>query len=422
MSKKSKKKKDIKKRKDSNYKKLNSFEQLKEIKSIMSKTYEVINDELQLDIDKPIHFLKWGAKYNELEGGKIKDMDNFNTVFHFAKHNDRIEFKNLKNTEFTLAWFKKYSIIKENGKKTYKVSDKEFKIANKLNHISNIKDYISNILPYSFILQAEIKLISPYYSRDDDEFYLIQNPVLKEKVFKVPMVRGSGWKGAIAKAGKDLINKDLKWFDSYIRIFGTGSQEYRELIDSLEKDKSISEKLIKYALFKLGIRLNKERINKINTKPEDFLIELSDKLTKENIKNKTVPYLQIHKGRAIFYPTYFDKLSLEIINPHSRKTRAGINPIHYEVVPEGTKGILQIIYIPYDGILLSDNELEKQVKADIEFLIKCIEKVAKNGVGAKTKLGWGQFDLTDKIYYLNGGIESLETEDWVYYEGEENES
>jgi CRISPR-associated protein Cmr2 len=107
-----------------------------------------------------------------------------------------------------------------------------------------LKEYAKNLLPYSFIIQAEIKLKSSYFSKDDDEFYLIQNPCLKEKVFKVPMIRGSGWKGALAKAAKEFINEDLNDFESFVRIFGTGSQEYREVIESLEKDENISDKLV----------------------------------------------------------------------------------------------------------------------------------------------------------------------------------
>ncbi len=258
---------------------------------------------------------------------------------------------------------------------------------------------INSLIPFSFILYGELKLSSPYFSRDDDDFYLIQNPCLKEKAFKVPMIRGSGWKGVIAKAAKDLINEDFSWFSSYVRVFGTGSKEYRGLIDDLVRDKNITDNLIKYLLFELGKKLTKEDIKSIKENPKNYLKGLNDNFTKESI-GKT-PFLNIHKGRAIFYPTYFAKLSLEIINPHSRKTRAGTNPIHYELVPKDAEGILQIDYIPHDGILTAEGILKQEVEKDIKFLTECIEKTAENGVGAKTKLGWGKFDFTEKSINCN---------------------
>jgi CRISPR-associated protein Cmr2 len=342
-----------------------------------------------------------------LDGTKIKDMDNFDTVFPFATSNDKNDsrFKNQKNTEFALAWFKEKKFKKENDIKYFGIS-KEYK---SLKNLNNLPD-VNNLLPYSFIIQAEIKLKSSYFSRDDDEFYLIQNPCLKEKVFKVPMIRGSGWKGALAKAGKELINKNFNNFESFVRIFGTGSQEYREVIESLEKDENISDKLVKYVLFELGKKLKKSDIEKIKSKPEEYLKKLSLKFTKEKIKE--IPFLQVHKGRAIFYPTYFDRLSLEIINPHSRKTRAGTNPIHYEVVPKDTEGTLQIVYIPYDAILREKGEIKNEVEADIEFLIRCIEKVSENGIGAKLKLGWGKFEFKKRSYCLSQEINGLSLNNW----------
>ena len=383
--------------------KLNDLKKLKDYIAIKGEkmSYEIINQNLKYNYNNPIHFLKWAKKYDVLDGTKIKDMDNFDTVFPFATSNDKKDskFKNLKNTEFALAWFKER--IKSNNKQ-YSVSLTGNTSSNvNITQLSGIipkgklKEYAKNLLPYSFIIQAEIKLKSSYFSRDDDEFYLIQNPCLKEKVFKVPIVRGSSWKGALAKAAKEFINEDLKNFESFVRIFGTGSQEYREVIESLEKDENISDKLVKYVLFELGKKLKKSDIEEIKSNPKEYLKKLSLKFTKEKIKE--IPFLQVHKGRAIFYPTYFDRLSLEIINPHSRKTRAGTNPIHYEVVPKDTEGTLQIVYIPYDGVSKEKNDgengIKTEVKADIEFLIKCIEKVSENGIGAKTKLGWGRFRI-----------------------------
>ena len=84
-------------------------------------------------------------------------------------------------------------------------------------------------------------------------------------------------------------------------------------------------------------------------------------------------------------------MNLEIINPHNRKTKAGSQPIYFEVVPEGTGGIFQFIYIPYDGIMLSPKKLKKQVQDDCEFMQILIENLLEErGIGSKRKYGWGR--------------------------------
>ena len=227
------------------------------------------------------------------------------------------------------------------------------------------------------------------------------------------MIRGSGWKGAIASAFKDLINeetdlkKENKLIQSYIRIFGTGSNEFRELLENIKKKLKNEgaldmQKVIKFFLFELGLKLTKKDIDSLKDKSEiDSWVEEKLVINFHDSSKDLPSYLTIHKGRVIFYPTYFNKLSFEIINPHSRKTRAGTNPIHYEVVPKGETGILQIVNIPFDGILMTDVDLKKQVSEDLKFLIQAIEKTAENGIGAKTKLGWGQFTLEEKKAICN---------------------
>jgi len=229
--------------------KINSFNELKEKPTKLlinhnegKMSYEIIRENF-LNKEHHIHFLKWATKYNELDGTKIKNMSNFSEIFSFANSNDKqnSKFENLKNTEFALSWFKYNKFNKEEDIRFYKINKNDLKKLKALNELPDI----NSLIPYSFILYTEIELNAPYYSSDDDDFYLIQNPCLKEKVFKVPMVRGSGWKGAIAKAGKELINENLSEFESFVRIFGTGSQEYRELIDNLE-NKDIKDKIIRY--------------------------------------------------------------------------------------------------------------------------------------------------------------------------------
>jgi CRISPR-associated protein Cmr2 len=239
----------------------------------------------------------------------------------------------------------------------------------------DIKEIVETSIPNSFGIEVNFTLNAPYFSSDDDDFYIVQNPCLKEKVFKVPMIRGSGWKGALLKAGIEIFRdeEDFQNLGSIFRIFGVGNSEYRELFD--KNDKVIENKIMLFLAMEMGI---------------DFAKDVASQL-KEYFQTKA------KKGRAIFYPTYFSKLSLEIINPHDRKTKAGTNPIHYEVVPKGESGKLQIVYIPFDEIMEDNSKIKEEATQDLVFLAKCIEKVSQNGIGAKTKLGWGRFRIDGEI-------------------------
>ena len=278
------------------------------------------------------------------------------------------------------------NFIKRN--KTYSIGN-----INQISQISgifsdskNLKKHIQKLPKYSFAMWFKFKLKSPYFSKDDDEFYIIQNPILKEKVFKVPMIRGSGWKGALLKSAIEMLKEtnDSHILGSIFRIFGVGDKEYRELFDN--NDKVIKEKLKIFLALEMGYSPN----------------ESIDSQIKKYFETKA------KKGRAVFYPTYFDSLSLEIINPHDRRKRAGKNPIHYEVVPKNTEAIFQLIYIPFDGILQKEEDLKEEVEKDLNVLCNTLKKLSEKGIGAKTKLGWGRFEITDKKVCIDENIEISE--------------
>ncbi|WP_456408637.1 RAMP superfamily CRISPR-associated protein [Caldithrix abyssi] len=341
----------------------------------MPQLYEITLEKINYQSEKPIPFLKW----NFVNTGKINLFKN--------------RIKDLKQYQVSLT-----------GDTKSKINIQEL---TGLIENTNLDDTVSALIPYSFILQTRIQLTAPYFSSDDDDFYLIQNPCLKETVFKVPMVRGSGWKGTIATAFRELINDNTtsisksEKIQSYLRLFGTGSQEFRKLEqmikDHLEKSKQLDfSAIINFALFELGLKLDARDIEMLKNESsmqEWIEARLGAKLEKA--------YWQSHKGRLIIYPTYFDRLSLEIINPHSRKTRVGTNPIHYEVVPAGTTGTLQMVYIPFDGVLMNNSELWQQIEADLQLLTQALEKATNIGIGAKAKLGWGRFELVQKTIQCN---------------------
>ena len=247
-------------------------------------------------------------------------------------------FSGLSKTTDILDYYSKiqlYSLNKKQKLKYYKDeinnSNSRLKSAIQLLHEFDLYQPTVNInlLPEnSFFVQFEFILKRPFYSKDDDQFYIIDNPICKESVFKVPMVRPSGWAGALKNA---IVNND------------------KEKHDELESQ-SIDR------LF--GYVSDKEDDNK--------------------------------KGFLMLFPTYFDNIKFEIINPHDRKTKAGKNPIYYEVVPAKSTGLFSLLYVPF---YISDEE-KSHVNDKIAFDIDLVAKGLKSmfltyGFGAKTSSGFG---------------------------------
>lgn len=71
--------------------------------------------------------------------------------------------------------------------------------------------------PGSFYIEIPFTLARPYLSRDDNEFYIVDNPVQREKVFRWPMVRSTSWKGALRSAMRRLGEMDA---EAEKRLFG----------------------------------------------------------------------------------------------------------------------------------------------------------------------------------------------------------
>jgi len=56
----------------------------------------------------------------------------------------------------------------------------------------------------SVVLQCIFILSKPYLSRDDREFYIIDNPIKSEKILKIPYVSSTTWKGCFRAALRKL--------------------------------------------------------------------------------------------------------------------------------------------------------------------------------------------------------------------------
>ncbi len=254
---------------------------------------------------------------------------------------------------------------------------------------------ISNLLPSSFFIQFKFKLAKPFISRDDEPFYIIENPVKKDKVFKVPMMSPSGWKGNLRwTAGRNFIDTLTNIIDDIfaerlrlIRIFGHETEAVYEYFNEC----------IFQRLFNRKPRTKKEK--------KDFENEIvkpwQQYLEKEIPPIKDVAGLQ---GRLHFYPTFFDKIDLEVINPHDRKTRAGKNPIYFEVVPDTATGNFSLLWFPFD--LAENNTARKEaLKEDWNVLKEALKNMFFTyGFSAKKTSGFGVIEnsIYDKRFIIAG--------------------
>jgi CRISPR-associated protein Cmr2 len=195
-------------------------------------------------------------------------------------------------------------------------------------------------------IKVGFELLTPWYSKDDRVFHVMDNPVRKDRVFGVPFMAASSWKGL------------LRWACR----MQTGLREH--------------------------LRENDGKIE--GWRDPDWILHL--------FGNEKGEEEDFHQGALVFYPTWFDKIGFEVINPHSRERRAGTQPIYYEVVPPGTEGKFYILYAPWPGI-----KPEAKPGEVIPKLLEAIEKLlATYGISAKRTVGWGTAKIIEWKAYRKG--------------------
>jgi CRISPR-associated protein Cmr2 len=194
---------------------------------------------------------------------------------------------------------------------------------------------LENLLAYSFALQFTFRLRKPYLSRDDTDWHILDNPVNKEKVFGLPMVAPTGWKGALRAAMRQekeyATLKEERGDQQMMRLFGNVTDETRE--DAFRS------------------------------------------------------------GRLRFYPTFFTQTGLEVINPHPRESGAGKQPIYFECVPIGAQGTFTLLYVPFDLIGKPEDKARNELANDLMTVGEGVRRMlAVHGFGAKTSSGFGVTD------------------------------
>lgn len=224
---------------------------------------------------------------------------------------------------------------KEAPQKCYMKRAKELSEKLKMQSELNFEPDFTKLPHPSWIgIEVGFKLEMPWYSKDDRPFHVLDNPVRKDRVFGIPFMSAASWKGMLRWAYKMQTN-----------LIGPCP----------EKDLEKREETVKKIVHLFGNEKDEEK------------------------------YLR--SGALAFYPTWFSRVGFEVINPHSRKTRAGTFPIYYEVVPVEEKGVLRLLYAPAPG------EIERckinQLDA-LRTLIGAIKELLQTyGISAKRTIGWG---------------------------------
>ena len=209
-------------------------------------------------------------------------------------------------------------------------------------------DFSTLLSEHWLAFQVDFELLTPWYSRDDRLFHVMDNPVRKDRVFGVPFMAASSWKGL------------LRWACR------------------------MQEGLLEY--------LGKHNGKMDNWRDPDWILHL--------FGNEKGEGEEFSRGALVFYPTWFDKIGFEVINPHSRERRAGTQPIYYEVVPPGAKGTLSLLYAPWPG-------MKPYAKPGdvLPELLKAVEELLTTyGISAKRTVGWGTARIEKwRAFHKTGG-------------------
>jgi len=205
-----------------------------------------------------------------------------------------------------------------------------------------------NRLPWgSWTLQFTFRLRRPYLSKDERDFYIIDNPVRRERIFGMPCMAASSWKGCLRAALRECAPELM------IRLCGNAKGE-----------------------------------------KNDF-----------------------RQGRLRPFPSFFDQVGLEIINPHDRPRRVGTKPLDFECAPMGARATFTLLYVPFDLVgrpagwrdPLTGENVPEAIGADLKAVADAVRlALTENGFGAKTSSGYGAAE--DQVFDFHWVVHALVTQ------------
>lgn len=230
---------------------------------------------------------------------------------------------------------------------------------------------------FSAFLQFEFALARPYLGRDDEPLYIHDNPVRKDKVFQVPLATSTGWKGCLRAAATRQLVQEWRQRDQDTQLLASGRLRLARLFGDEKGEETDRPREMAAYLAALSAE--------------------ADEMYRDMVRRyfrASSGALPHHAGRLSFYPTFFDRLGLEVINPHKRATRAGDQPLYFESAPAGATGIFSLLYVPFDRIGQDEAETCGEVAADLKVIGRATQAMLiRYGFGAKTRNGFGTADL-----------------------------
>lgn len=233
------------------------------------------------------------------------------------------------------------------------------------------------LLPaYSAVIHFRFQLHKPYLSKDDTAFYVLDNPVRKERIFGMPMVAPTQWKGALRAA---MTYRLADWWLGLDDMARAQRAQHHQFVTQRTN-------LVRLFGSEKGVQVDGQRL-------DAYLDRIGGKQAAQLYRR----YLRLfvlptgfRAGRLRFFPTFFTRIGLEVINPHERPTRAGTLPIYIESAPHKSQGIFTLLYIPFDCIGDDEAETRRQVGADLQELGRGLRAMLTSyGFGAKTSSGFG---------------------------------
>lgn len=200
---------------------------------------------------------------------------------------------------------------------------------------------------FSARLLLKFQVLTPLLTRDDDPFYLFDNPARKDHLFGMPYLSAASVKGLSA--------------DAYQRAFPSATPWTK--LSKSDKDP------------------DRTRAFRHADPHARRLFGIADDGAK----------IESEKGRLHFSSIWFNNLQLLVMNPGDPTTAMGTQPIQFEAIAPGQTGLLEVVYFNPYGVKDSD---EATVRADLaRWLAAVASWWPALGLGAKRLAGYGAIQI-----------------------------
>ena len=217
-------------------------------------------------------------------------------------------------------------------------------------------DEVLTVFPrYSARLLLSIRLLTPMLTKDDDPFYLFDNPVRKDHILGLPYLSAAAIKGLAADAYQRAFPGNVNW-----QVVGQQAGVHQFRCDDHNQNDLPQSALRLFGIADDGA----------NDPPSQI-------------------------GRLHFSPLWFDTVQFLVMNPGNPERAIGTLPIQFEAVapdkPNQAHEIEVIYCNPYDA---KDTD-ETHVRADLaRFLAALAMWWPALGLGAKRLAGYGAIEIS----------------------------